>query len=175
MHSYSKHSMQIVNIWFSVNPIRFYSEDWVLSGLNSWVGSKVRIKFGGRPSSFLVYCCFIFKMMSLYHGGRQWDIDKLNDFKFYFYDISIRNAFTFLSEELACQYFRYLFVLTFSKIYAECNSCVTEHIHPVSFPWCDLAFLIISKAQEGSTLHKDVISRARPTTGLTGLQVALLF
>lgn len=92
--------------------------------------------------------------MSLYHGGRKWDINKLNDFKFYFYDISIKNALRFLSEELTCQYFRYLFVLTFSKIYVECISCMTEHICPVSFPWWDLAFLIIFKAQEGSTLLK---------------------
>lgn len=113
--------------------------------------------------------------MSLYHGGRKWDINKLNDFKFYFYDISIKNALRFLSEELTCQYFRYLFVLTFSKIYVECISCMTEHICPVSFPWWDLAFLIIFKAQEGSTLPKDVISWELPTTGLTGLQAALLF
>lgn len=114
-------------------------------------------------------------MMSLYYGGIKEDINKLNDFNFYFFDISIKNAFTFISEEVACQYFTYPFVLIFSEIYVQCISCVTEHIHPVSFPRCDLALLIISKAQEGSALHKDVISRALPTTGLNGLQAALLF
>lgn len=114
-------------------------------------------------------------MMSLYYDGIKGDINKLNDFKFYFYDISIKNAFIFISEELACLYFTYPFVLIFSKIYVQCISCVTEHIRLVSFPRCDLALLIISKTQEGSTLHKDVISRALPATGLTGLQAALLF